>query len=207
MKKKIDLNTIIDQVDHIRDFFESGDEILPFISDLFQFLKDMVPLMADINVSLKEGTDNLPKASDRISDVTHTTEMATNEIMDKLDHISNKLSTLKEQLTSTNCEVIDSIIDDVSDINMSLQFQDITSQKLEHANRILGAIYDKFSGLIKSAQSMLGQSETGDNLSEEIISNSEIDPAKKDNDNFQKRIADTIRSNEISQDDIDQLFK
>ncbi|MCD6205828.1 MAG: hypothetical protein J7L22_09215 [Candidatus Marinimicrobia bacterium] len=207
MKKKRDLNAIIAQVDHIRDFFKSGDDILPFLGDLFQFLKDMMPLMSEINVSLKKGTENLPVATDRITDVNHTTELATTEIMDKLDNISKKISSVAKNCTVNSREELESIIDDVTDIHMSLQFQDITSQKLEHANRILGAVYDKFANLIKSAQSMMGHSEIGDNILEEIIANSENHRADKTDDDFQARVADTIRSEEISQDDIDQLFK
>ena len=71
------MDEMLKKIDDMRGFFKIGDEVIPFLADLFNFLKDVMPLMSEVNTSIKDGTGKLPTASDRMSEVTHTTEMAT----------------------------------------------------------------------------------------------------------------------------------
>jgi hypothetical protein len=57
-------------------------------SDLFKFIQDVMPLMSEIQGSFQDTSGKLPDATQRLNDVTHATEMATNEIMDKLESIN-----------------------------------------------------------------------------------------------------------------------
>lgn len=198
-------NMILGKVDEMREFFKFGDEIVPFLEDLFNFLREMMPIMSEVRSSLQDTNSKLPTASDRIADVTKTTEMATNEILDNLDLISDKLTMLDTD-SEKDRKHINEVDEKITNIILSLQFQDITSQKLEHAERILNAISDKFSSLFSSLENLKSQSDFGTKLMSDV--GLEIDE-KSLNDSsklFDEKTEDTIRDDATSQDEIDSLF-
>ena len=82
------IDDVLNRIEDIRDSLKFGDEILPLLSDLFMFLKDTIPLMLEANISLKESANKIPTASENIESISKTTELATNEVMDKLESLS-----------------------------------------------------------------------------------------------------------------------
>jgi len=207
MPKQDQIDEIMQKIEDIRLFFKMSEEFTPFLSDLFQFLKDMLPLMYDANVSIVESANNLPTASSRINDVNQATEMATQEILDKLEFISTKLDGLTASLPQEKQGEIETIQTDVTDIIFALQFQDITAQKLEHANRILKAIYEKFMTLFETAERMRTTSKVGEKVMDDIQEKSSTYERKLDREKLKQQFTDMVRSEGISQDDIDQYFK
>jgi len=207
MPKQDQIDEIMQKIEDIRLFFKMSEEFTPFLSDLFQFLKDMLPLMYDANVSIVESANNLPTASNRINDVNQATEMATQEILDKLEFISTKLDGLTASLPQEKQGEIETIQTDVTDIIFALQFQDITAQKLEHANRILKAIYEKFMTLFETAERMRTTSKVGEKVMDDIQEKSSTYERKLDREKLKQQFTDMVRSEGISQDDIDQYFK
>ena len=206
MKNVQDINEVLGKIEDIRGFFKIGDEVIPFLGDLFLFLRDIMPLMSEVNISLKDSTSKLPTASDKISTATETAELATHEILDKLDSISSKLALLSDDVREDKKNIIDEIQADVSDTIYALQFQDITSQQLEHANRILAAIYDKFVNLFKSVENLKIGTKVGDRVISAIEMGIDEKKIEKERREFEERTRDKMRQESISQDDIDQLF-
>jgi chemotaxis regulatin CheY-phosphate phosphatase CheZ len=207
MKSQDNMQQLLDKIEEMRGFFKVGDEIIPFLADLFVFLKDIMPLMSDVNASLREGTHKLPTASDRIADVTQATEMATHEILDKLDSIVNKLNSLAPKLADEDKPIIEDVENETTDIIFALQFQDITSQKLEHAHRILTAIYEKFISLFDTINKLRSNSLMGSTVISSIEEDIDSDDYQEQYKEFDQKTADLIRrQEEISQDDIDKLF-
>jgi len=205
MKEK-NIDDIRKKVEEIREFFKIGDEIIPFLGDLFVFIKDIMPLITNANISLHVSADKIPDATDRIADVSQTTEMATNEILDKLDSISDKLTSISQIVHGDPKKLVDEMQSEIIDITYALQFQDITSQKLEHANRILNAIYQKFSELLKSFEHIKLNTSIGNKIIQSITEASNSEKIQKQKDKFNEKVSDIVRENEISQDDIDKLF-
>ncbi len=206
MKPKQDFNEILSKIQNMREFLKIGDEVIPFLSDLFKFIQDIMPLMSEANASLRYGTSKIPDATDRISNVTQTTEMATNEILDKLDSISEKLKALSQNLQTDQKDLIDKIQGEITDIIYALQFQDITSQKLEHANKILKTICEKFAKIIKSSEQVTGNTKVGGSMVQVMKEEFNKEEREKERAEFEEKTADLVRDTEISQDDIDQLF-
>ena len=185
MTHKIDpMGEIAEKIEEMRGFFKVGEEVVPFLADLFNFLKDVMPLITEVNTSLKDGAGKLPTASDRISDVTTATEMATTEILDKLDIINNTANEVREGLSEEKGKKIDEIEGMIMDIIFALQFQDITSQKLEHAGRILSAIDIKFSSLFSSIEDMQSNSVLGAKVAGAIANIDKSDDVVKKRDDF-----------------------
>ncbi len=52
-------------------------------------MRDTIPMLENINKSIHESTYKMPRATNQINDVTSATEMATTEILDIVDIISN----------------------------------------------------------------------------------------------------------------------
>ncbi len=211
MEKVKDISEVLKKIEDMRGFFKIGDEVIPFLSDLFVFLRDIMPLMSEMNISLKDSAGKIPTASDKISTVTKATESATQEILDKLDSISSKLGILSDSLEEgknkhDSKQSIEEIQNEVTDITFALQFQDITAQQLEHANRILAAIYEKFMNLFASLNDVKSDTKVGKKVLEIVEVGFDKDKREKDKQEFEEKTADIIRAEGISQDDIDSLF-
>jgi len=206
LEKKTQLDEVLVRINDMRGFFKFGDEIIPFLSDLFSFLKGIIPLIAEMNNSLQDTAQKLPTASDRIEDVTKATEYATVEILDALDRISTSLENLQDHKQDVQTEKINNMNEEIGNIVTALQFQDITSQKLDHANKILSAIYEKFTGLFASLEAAKLSTSIGGQVLEAI--ENEADPTLREQEQatFQKKTEDKIHHEDISQDDIDSLF-
>jgi chemotaxis regulatin CheY-phosphate phosphatase CheZ len=55
-------------------------------------MKDVVPLLENINSSIAESTTKMPQASNHIYNVTSANELATTEILDLVDQISERIN-------------------------------------------------------------------------------------------------------------------
>lgn len=211
MKDLKNIDDVLKKIEDMRDSLKLSDEILPLLSDLFKFLKDTIPLMLEANISLRESTDKIPTATENIQNISKTTESATHEVMDKLDSLSESLNKLSDSISKSNgssnsLELIEKAQNDTNEIVYALQFQDIISQQLEHTNRILSAIYDKFMDLFKSFIKMKENTTIGKDIISAIEQECNLSVSEDSKQYFEKKTEDTIRSNGISQEDIDKLF-
>ncbi len=180
--------------------FEFGGEISPFLEELFTFLSDLMPILAKAQFSLRDSTRHMPDASDNIASAESLSEDATNTIMDNLEGITADL----EALTSSNLdaatqEKLGTLADKITDIQMALQFQDITAQHLRQAGQIVEAIQLRMSKLFDALQT-IGEK---NKLVKAIVDNYAQDVG--DEDALDQ--ADQIRRDKsVSQSDIDALF-
>ncbi len=208
------INSIDDVLDKIEEMHRSlrmSDEIFPLISDLFLFIKEIIPLMLEVNTFMKDSSSKIPTASENLNNVSKATEMATNEILNRLDTISEQLSTLKERVknegaSEESLQLIDDISSESTEIIFAFQFQDITTQQLEHVNRILEAIYEKFVTLFQSSLKLKNKSILGGDVVAAIENELGAD-SKKQSEEFHKKTEDKMHHQGISQDDIDKFFK
>ncbi len=190
---------VLAQIKEMKQLFKFGGELIPFMEELYIFLKDVMPLIDEMTGSLKETTENVPKAKERIDNVTETTMLAAQQIMDTLDNINSNCSKLLEKDNDDEAKkLISEIQNGAMDITFSLQFQDITAQKLQHARNILDAIHDRFRELFVRIENM--------DLNEEMKKSFFGGKAKSNVSAISKAGEDQIRSEGISQDDIDKLF-
>lgn len=205
------LNDVLVKIENMRETLKFSNDMLPLLGDLFVFIKDMIPLMLEANVSVRDSASHLPRATENIEQVSKTTETATHEVMDKLDVILSELSTLSGELKAENVKEsatarIDAIQNTATEIIYALQFQDITTQQLEHTTRILVAVNEKFGNLFQS----FGKMKSNTSLGQDVIQAFEKEYNRIKNtdiEDFKKKTEDTIRKSSFSQDDIDALFK
>lgn len=205
------IDDVLGKLERMRESIRLSDEIFPVIGDLFMFIKEIIPLMLDINTFMNDGSQKIPTASENITSVSKTTEIAAHEVMNKLDEISEKLDHLKDVVVSggehqKSLQLIDEIHNDTGEIMVAFQFQDITTQQLEHVNRILQAIYDRFVSLFNSSLKLKNKSMFGKDVMAAIEGEMLAGKQKESQEYFEQRTADKIHQNGISQDAIDKLF-
>jgi chemotaxis regulatin CheY-phosphate phosphatase CheZ len=205
------LNDVLVKIENMRETLRFSNDMLPLLGDLFIFIKDMIPLMLEANVSVRDSATRLPTASENLDQVSKTTEVATHEVMDKLDVIMSELGEVsqgvkEETHKDTLLKKIEDVQNTASEIIFALQFQDITTQQLDHAKRILMAVNEKFGNLFTS----FGRVKSNTSLGQEVIQAFEKEYNRmkgKELEEFEQKTADTIRRSSFSQDDIDSLFK
>jgi len=206
------IDDVLLKVEQLHKSLQLSEEVFPIINDLFKFIKEIIPLMVEVNTFMKSSSQKIPSASENLNNVSKTTEMATHEVMDKLDVITAKLDTLRETVekeggSPASLEMIDDISNETSEIIFAFQFQDITTQQLEHVNRILEAIYERFVQLFESSLRLKSSTTLGNNVIQAIEGELDSGAAKESRETFEKRTEDKMRHTGISQDEIDSFFK
>ncbi len=184
----------------IKSLFEFGDEIAPFLEELFAFLTDLMPILAKANHLLGDTTASMPAASENIASANTIAESATHTIMDHVDEITvgldDLISSQKEQKAKAELE---KLAGKLGEIQTALQFQDITSQHLSQATQIVAAIQVRMEKMFESLQSIGKKNEAVKAILESYAGEITSDVALT--------AEDTIRRDEaISQDEIDALF-
>lgn len=92
----MNMNQVFSKLSDLKTIFKFGEKVVPIIQSLIEFMKEIVPLLEKINSSIADSTKQMPKASFQINDVTNATELATNEILDLVDEISNTLQNMED---------------------------------------------------------------------------------------------------------------
>ncbi|MCB0281028.1 MAG: hypothetical protein H6627_11720 [Calditrichae bacterium] len=215
MKEINNLDDVLLQIENLKHTMKFSNELFPIMKDLFVFLKDMIPLLLEANISIKESTSRIPTATDNINNVSKMTETSTNQVLDSIEEITVKLNNLGEMIKSDDSKenqnlLLEDIGNMVNEIIFAFQFQDITTQKLEHTSRILRTVHDKFVALFKSFDQMRNNSELGSEVARAIEFEFEKQKlvGQENKEYFESNTQDIMRQNvEISQDDIDRFFK
>ncbi len=100
MKTATNLSELFEKLDDLKSVFRYGEKLIPVIQGLVDFMRDTVPLLENINSSISESTSKIPKATNQIHNITSATELATTEILDIIDVISNDISVAEEAISS-----------------------------------------------------------------------------------------------------------
>ena len=89
------ISGILGKLDELRAVFIIGQRAVPFIEEILQFFKEMSPLLDEINLSIRDSTKQIPRATSQIQSVSQATEMATTEILDLIDSVLLQVSRVK----------------------------------------------------------------------------------------------------------------
>lgn len=126
MSQESTMVKLFEKLDDLKSVFVYGQKIIPVIHSLIDFMRDTVPLLENINKSIAESTNKIPKAKHHINDVTNATELATTEILDLVDTISDDLGSVEKQiheLQSRELKQISAIDDIINLVNNNPEAQ------------------------------------------------------------------------------------
>ena len=198
-EQKKQTGKVLKTLQDIESLFEFGGEITPFLEELFRFLNDLMPLLVKARCYLQSTASSMPAASDNILSAEQMAEDATNTIMDNADQICAQLGDLQASDGNGDMQkVLEEVRHRAEQIQMSLQFQDITSQHLQQATRIVEAIHTKLDQMFLALEEMGEHNE----LVQKLVQKYQVEDC-----NELLEAEDTIhRDGAISQADIDALF-
>ncbi|RJP65585.1 MAG: hypothetical protein C4539_13090 [Ignavibacteriales bacterium] len=86
------MSTLFEKLNDLKSIFRFVEKVVPIVQSLTEFMKDVVPLLENINSSIAESTTKMPQASNHIYNVTSANELATTEILDLVDQISERIN-------------------------------------------------------------------------------------------------------------------
>lgn len=88
---KNDMESLGLKLQELKNLFSVGERIIPGIQKLVDFINEMRPMLSHINESIEESSAKIPKATDHIVDIASATELATTEILNLIDEISDNI--------------------------------------------------------------------------------------------------------------------
>jgi chemotaxis regulatin CheY-phosphate phosphatase CheZ len=155
------------------------------LTALEESIQGFLESLREIKAPLTDSKDVLPKATSQLDRITAQTEKATHKVLDIADTIATAqneiISTLNEainMLNDGNCDpkaVIEKIesseefanrtLNDTYTIMDALQFQDITTQQIDHAASLLEEVEGKITGII--GEMLPGDDDAGDSSTSE----------------------------------------
>ncbi len=142
-------------------------EIEPVIKDLAEGINNIVGQLKQLQSPLSESQSKVPKATEQLDKISEQTEQATHQMLDQIEKIiereqevSEGLKTIKENAVAGDISNVPALADtlvgkadescnDAFDIMNVLQFQDITSQQINHAASLLEEIETKLHEIIE----------------------------------------------------------
>ncbi|RKX29929.1 MAG: hypothetical protein DRP47_00470 [Candidatus Zixiibacteriota bacterium] len=140
-------------------------------------INEVVGKFKQLSNPLSESQERVPKATEQLDKISEQTEVATHQMLDKVekitqreDEVSQGLKKIKDNTISGDFSNIVPTIDTLLEkVNLNsedayvimdaLQFQDITSQQMNHAASLLEDIEDRLHSIIGVIQ---GSQETED---------------------------------------------
>jgi len=130
MKEK-DISLLLKKADELRALFILGQRVIPFLEEIFVFVRDIQPLLDEINDSIQDNLKKMPGASEQLSKVTEANEMATSEIMDIVDGLFYKSDIISANVKS----IFDTSVKDTKDTIKLLEilYKGVEQNKITHA--------------------------------------------------------------------------
>jgi chemotaxis regulatin CheY-phosphate phosphatase CheZ len=83
--KHEELQAIQEKVDELQAVLVFGKRAMPFLEDIFAFVKEIIPVIEELKDSVDATSEKLPTASKQLDKVTHATELASTEILNTLE--------------------------------------------------------------------------------------------------------------------------
>lgn len=219
MSSNNNLSEMLLKLNDLKSVFKYGEKLIQIIQSIVEFMGDTVPLLENINNSISESTMKIPKASKQLQKVSNATEIATTEILDTIDEISNDLADALSKVTELKVRndipeyndlmsILNNLNEKVFRITMSLQVQDITAQQLATVNHLIDSVQDKLTGILSDFEYVNGKEDT--EATNQMPNSVSFDPEasytnkKTEQDQANELIQSHFSS--ASQDEVDKLF-
>lgn len=142
------------------------DKIKSELMDISNTIGDIVKSYKKLHSPLVETQDNVPKATEQLDKISEQTEAATHRMLDtaeimtqREDEVISGLNKIKLMVQKNEYESINKICDQIALIASdnsndafvimdALQFQDITSQQIDHAIVLLEELGEKLQKIL-----------------------------------------------------------
>jgi len=100
-----DIQGILKKVEELRAFFTFSVRLIPFLEDLLLFVQEMAPMLNEMNQSILESSSKMPTAVQQLDKVSNATEIATHQMLDKIDDLLGKMDELSNAFSQVNARL------------------------------------------------------------------------------------------------------
>ena len=216
---------ILIRIQHLKELFSLGEEIIPLLEELFLFFNDVTPLLGHVSDQPLMNQGIMPN-------IAHMLEGAIDQMTDSTFQIMSQVTDMQERtdamlspgsMAEKNPDILKHELElkqlrrDTDSIITALQFHDIVSQKLIHVKKVLGQAQSKLISIFACINELNITDETKNYLMQSLgvepeeishILNSFItDNGKLTADREFALDNNTKPAKDLRQDEIDKLFK
>jgi len=89
------INDMLGKMDEVRNVFVMSQRSLPFLEELFRFLKEISPTLDEINRYIEETARKMPRATTQLQSVSEANRLATTEILDMVDIVIARIEEIR----------------------------------------------------------------------------------------------------------------
>ncbi len=97
-----DIQGILKKVEELRAFFTFSNSLIPFLEETLLFVQEMEPMLSEMNKSFQESSSKMPGADQQLDKVPSAPEIATHEMLDKIDDMLGKVDELSNVFSQIN---------------------------------------------------------------------------------------------------------
>ena len=125
-------------------------KVLPYMMHVLRFSAEMIPLIEKVIGVAGQGSAKLGDVSKNLRNIDSTAENAVQQILGGLEQVEDQLRKAQEA-AGTGDDVgtaVESASTQLMDVFSALQFQDITSQKIEATHALLAQLEEGLNSLV-----------------------------------------------------------
>lgn len=144
---------ILLRIQHLKELFSLGEEVMPLLEELFIFLNDMTPLLGHVSDQTIASHGIMPNIAHILEGAVEQMTDSTFQIMGQVTDMQNSLEaiTASGSMAEKNPDILRNELvnlkKETDSIINALQFHDIVSQKLIHVKKVLGQAQAKLISL------------------------------------------------------------
>jgi len=97
-----DIQRILKRVEELRAFFTFSGSLIPFLKEMLLFVQEMEPMLSEMNKSFQESSSKMPGADQQLDKMPSAPEIATHEMLDKIDGMLGKMDELNNVFSQIN---------------------------------------------------------------------------------------------------------
>ena len=214
---------ILIRIQHLKELFSLGEEVMPLLEELFLFFNDMTPLLGHVSDQPLINQGIMPN-------IAHILESAIDQMTDSTFQIMSQVTDMQERtdamlspgsMAGKNPDILRhelrQLRRDTDSVITALQFHDIVSQKLIHVKKVLGQAQSKLISIFACINELNITDETKNYLMQslgvepeevsQILSSFITDNGKLTADREFVPDKNPKPSRDLRQDEIDKLFQ
>lgn len=152
---------VLEDPDYARAHLLILRQVIPYLMHLLCFAAETVPLIERVIQVASRGDESLGHVSQNLRHIDSQAESAVQQVMTELEQIENYLSRAREAADSPG-EVkaaVEAASERLTEIFSALQFQDITSQKIEATQALLAQLDRGLRSLVEQLGLSVGRAE------------------------------------------------
>lgn len=126
-------------------------KILPHMLHILRFAAKTVPLIESVVGVTGQSSEDLSNVSKNLRNINSTAEHAVQDILTELEQVEEKLGAVQQAAGAGGNveEAVEAVSMQIYNVFSALQFQDITSQKIEATHALLAQLAEGLNSLVE----------------------------------------------------------